>query len=126
MKRIACSLLLAIALFVAAQSATAQWTKVFQLPGTRGASAYFFNATEGVIGTGDYHPRRSLPAKIFYTMDGGATWQQSKLPSDQIIGQVTDIYFADRLNGWATIVEGSAVRGRSGIYRSTDGGRTWS
>ncbi|MDP4198335.1 MAG: choice-of-anchor D domain-containing protein [Bacteroidota bacterium] len=125
MKRILHTLLLfMLVLCAAGESGHAQWKFLTQLTGTRGASAFFFNATEGVIGTGDYNPFRSLPAKIFYTNDGGTTWQNAVLPNDQIIGQVTDIYFRDRLHGWATIKE-SFPKGWSGIYRSTDGGRSW-
>lgn len=113
-----------VALCAGMQSTEAQWTKLTQFPGTRGASAFFFNATEGLVGTGDYDPYHGLPARIFFTEDGGATWQQAHLPNDQILGQVTDIYFRDRLHGWATIVE-SNMKGWSGVFRSTDGGRYW-
>lgn len=118
------TLLIVLALLCGTQSLDAQWRNVFQLPNTRGCSAYFLNATEGVIGAGDYHYRHGLIAKIFYTDDGGNTWRESRLPNTQIVGQVTDIYFTDRTNGWATIVEGT-VRGWSGVYHSTDAGHSW-
>ncbi|HWF43713.1 MAG TPA: choice-of-anchor D domain-containing protein, partial [Candidatus Kapabacteria bacterium] len=109
-----------------AQTALGQnWSKLLQLTGTNGSSAFFFNASEGLIGTGWYLFVSTTLATIYYTDDGGATWTQAKLPNPNIVGQVTDIYFHDRLNGWATICETSQT-GWSGIYHSTDGGKSWS
>lgn len=98
------------------------WTKVLQLTETNGASAFFFNAQEGLIGTGHY--LSPTPAQIYYTNDGGATWKLSQFANPNILGQVTDIYFHDRLQGWATIREASET-GWSGVYHSTDGGVSW-
>ena len=103
-------------------SARRDWTKILQFDSTFGASAFFFNANEGVIGTGNY--RSSIPAQIYYTKDGGATWKLAQFANPDIRGQVTDIYFRDREDGWATIRE-YAETGWSGIYRSTDGGERW-
>ncbi len=111
------------ALLFARVDADAQhWTKVLQFDSTFGASGYFFNANEGLIGTGSYFD--GIPAQIYYTNDGGATWKLARFLNPNIRGQVTDIYFHDRLHGWATIREYSET-GWSGIYRSTDGGETW-
>src|ERR1039458_4366915 len=64
------------------------WSKVAQLQGTFGSSAYFFNAQEGLIGTGHY--LSNIPAQIYNTEDGGATWRLSQLPNPNLRGQVTD------------------------------------
>jgi hypothetical protein len=105
------------------RSARAQdWTKVMQLTGTYGSSAFFFNAREGLIGTGHYSG--SIAAQIYYTNDGGTTWQLAQFANPDIRGEVTDIYFRDRQHGWATITE-STQTGWSGVYRSTDGGESW-
>ena len=45
------------------------WTNVLQLSGTMGSSAFFFNAQEGLIGTGNY--LNNIPAQIYYTENGG-------------------------------------------------------
>ena len=105
-----------------APSYAQHWTNIFQLKGTYGASAFFFNAHEGLIGTGHY--QSGMPAQIYYTNDGGATWRLSQFANPNILGEVTDIYFRDRLHGWAAIREVYET-GWSGIYRSTDGGETW-
>ncbi len=99
------------------------WSKVLALSNTMGSSAFFFNAREGVIGTGHY--LSISPAEIYYTTDSGSTWRLSQLPNPYLRGEVTDIFFRDRKNGWATIREFTET-GWSGIYRSTDGGQTWS
>lgn len=106
-------------------SAIAQgdWQLLGKVPGdSRGSSAYFFNANEGVIGTGDYFLGGS--ARIYYTTDGGKTWALSLMPNLNIRGQVTDIWFKDRTNGWCTITEASYT-GWSGLYHSVDAGRSW-
>lgn len=51
---------------------------------------------------------------MFHTVDGGQTWVQ-----DNNWGSMYDLFFLDALNGWAA--------GNGGIvYRTTDGGTTWS
>ncbi len=51
---------------------------------------------------------------IWYTTDGGDTWEMA-VPW----GTIYDICFTDALHGWACGNGGA-------VYRSTDGGRTWS
>lgn len=97
----------------------------WQIVGTvtgRGSAAFFWNADEGIIGTGEY--LSGVPARLYYTTDGGKIWNISILPNQNIQGQVTDIYFKDRQTGWCTITE-AALAGWSGLYRSTDGGKSW-
>jgi hypothetical protein len=98
------------------------WKNVLQLKGTIGASAFFFNGHEGMIGTGNY--LNATPAQIYYTNDGGSSWKLAQFANPNIRGQVTDIYFRDRLYGWATIREYTET-GWTGVYRSTNGGETW-
>ena len=125
MKKVALSLVVAFStLMMLGTDARAQWTKVLQLQNTFASSAYFFNATEGLIGTGSSYFKSNTVASIYYTKDGGATWRESQLPNPNVIGQVTDIYFRDRQHGWATIAE-SYTKGFGGVYRTTDGGVTW-
>lgn len=97
------------------------WKNVFTAPNTV-SSGFFHNENEGCIGTGLYTV--GGPAQIYYTNDGGATWMLAALPGQQITGQVTDIFFRDRSNGWATI-KNEPEFGWSGVYKTNDGGRTW-
>jgi hypothetical protein len=123
MKRLIFAVILLGSVLWGRSAAHAQdWQKVLQLEGTYGASAFFFNANEGLIGTGHY--LSSIPARIYYTNDGGTTWEIAQFANPNIRGQVTDIYFRDREHGWATIREASET-GWSGVYRSTDGGQSW-
>jgi len=102
----------------------AQWKQVATLP-SRGTSAFFFNANEGLVGTGDY--KNGGLALIYYTTDAGATWTQSIMPNPVFQGGVNDIYFSDRLHGWAAVSEKNGnTTGWGGIYYSSDGGFSWS
>ena len=109
-------------LLVAAPVWSQTWQSVMTLPQASMSSAFFFNAKEGMIGTGNYNG--GALAQIFYTTDGGATWRISSLPNPRIVGQVNDIFFRTPTSGWATIHEASET-GWSGIYHTTDRGRTW-
>ena len=125
MKKFAVSFVVAISMLLMLHAdSRSQWTRVLQLQNTYASSAFFFNATEGLIGTGSSYFKSNTIAAIYYTNDGGATWLLATLPNPNIIGQVTDIYFRDRLHGWATIAE-SYTKGFGGVYHSTDGGVTW-
>jgi photosystem II stability/assembly factor-like uncharacterized protein len=122
MRRLSFFVLIVIAL--ASNAGAQSWTQVLQFTGnTIGSAAYFFNAREGLIGTGHY--RSGTPVRILFTEDGGTTWRDAALPNPNIKGQVSDIYFRDRSSGWATIIE-NAESGWSGVYHSSDGGKTWS
>src|SRR5688500_8302027 len=96
--------LVILLVLLSSSSAMAQsdWQLLGKVPGdSRGSAAYFFNANEGLIGTGDYFFGGS--ARIYFTTDGGASWSGSMMPNLNIRGQVTDIWFKDRQNGWCTI-----------------------
>ncbi|TJY40842.1 hypothetical protein E5161_17035 [Cohnella pontilimi] len=54
------------------------------------------------------------------TTDGGKTWK--KLPSPAPTSLIGEIYFHDRLNGWAV----TKATGGFQIRKTTDGGKTWS
>lgn len=72
----------------------------------------------------------AISARGFWlTSDDGRTWRQSRLPDlasggvaggrSDPLANVAEVQFVDRRHGWV------AVMGRSRIYRTTDGGRTW-
>jgi photosystem II stability/assembly factor-like uncharacterized protein len=60
--------------------------------------------------------------EIMYTANGGATWSHVTL-TPPTSGNVVGIDFADNANGWAAIRKDYS--GPSYIYRSGDGGQTW-
>jgi hypothetical protein len=69
---------LALFLIFASVSARAQdWQRVFQLPSSTMSCGYFFNASEGLIGTGNY--LGGSIASIYYTTNGGARWIRAEL-----------------------------------------------
>jgi photosystem II stability/assembly factor-like uncharacterized protein len=80
------------------------------------------------VGTGDRSGWSFTVGKGMYkSIDGGRSWAPSGLPASQYIGGI----FVDPRN--ASIVLAAAQGPRSagtagdrGVYRSTDGGRTWS
>jgi photosystem II stability/assembly factor-like uncharacterized protein len=98
MKRTLLLLVCALAFGIPSGASAQNWRKVAQLT-SNGASAYFFNANEGLVGTGNYQTGSAI--QIFHTNDGGQTWSPSILPSMNLFGQITDLFFTDRLNGRA-------------------------
>lgn len=55
---------------------------------------------------------------IFYSADGGKTWQDAKMPAKQHYAQINQVSFADANEGIAVGHEGL-------ILRSHDGGKSW-
>jgi hypothetical protein len=111
--------------FLLALSATSSyaqhWKIIFKVPST-GSAASFYNPDIGCIGTGNYPA--GYFGQIYYTTDAGRSWTRSLIPNMDFVGQVTDLYYVDRWNVWATLVEKNE-HGWSGIYKSIDGGKTW-
>jgi photosystem II stability/assembly factor-like uncharacterized protein len=90
--------------------------------------AFFFNEMVGFIG-GDEETRNmngtSKFTPIYKTTDGGKTWIETNcelIPriNANIPPVVTDIFFRDSMNGWASIEAG--IRR---LLRTTDGGLNW-
>ena len=106
---------------IASQAQAQHWQKIFTVP-TVGSSACFYNQDIGCIGTGNYPG--GYPAQIYYTSDGGKTWTRSLFANTNLFGQITDIFYVDRWNAWATLRE-RLEHGWSGIYKTTDGGKSW-
>lgn len=64
----------------------------------------------------------TAPARLFHTNDGGATWQQSTLPGNQIRG----IDFINARMGWLMIdVLKNGKFSEEDFYHSVDGGQHW-
>ncbi len=119
-RRYSISVFLFLTLLSARVSAQ-HWTRVFTLPNL-GSAAFFYNPNIGCIGTGSYPG--GFIAQIYYTTDGGNSWTRSLMPNMNLLGQITDIYFTDRWNGWATVHE-RLEQGWSGVYKTSDGGKSW-
>lgn len=60
---------------------------------------------------------------LLRTVDGGATWQEGRLPPDLggKLQRFRDLFFLDANHGWAIIWETET----SVLIRTDDGGRTW-
>jgi photosystem II stability/assembly factor-like uncharacterized protein len=56
-------------------------------------------------------------ATIQHTVDGGKTWSR-----EQTFSWITGVRFADPRHGW---LAGSNLRGTPGLFRTSNGGRTW-
>lgn len=120
-------------LIVVSVQANAQytWKKVADFGNSSGSigCGYFFDADNGLIGSGVRWSRGSdpnFPCSIFRTTDGGTTWAPTIVPT-QLAGAVTAISMQDASIGYASIMPstvGSTV-GSSSLWKTTDGGKNW-
>ncbi len=55
---------------------------------------------------------------VYKTIDGGTSWSETILPTNNMPNQINQIKFLDNSNGWAV--------GAGKIIKSTDGGASWS
>ncbi len=76
------------------------------------ACGYFWNTQHGIVGGID---------GIFYTTNGGTTWQTSAVPS--FSAYITSIYMKDTLAGWASLA--TLQPGTTVLWQTMDGGVTW-
>ncbi|MDP4199838.1 MAG: hypothetical protein Q8922_14235 [Bacteroidota bacterium] len=100
------------------------WKKVaqFAAPVARVNSMYFFDDSVGIIG----FSQGGLGCPLMRTTDGGVTWVAPNTPALTFGSTcvVTDIWFKDKLEGWATF-EMSQASGSS-LWHTLDGGLNWS
>jgi photosystem II stability/assembly factor-like uncharacterized protein len=84
--------------------------------------AFFIDRQHGWVGFTDVD---TTAGRLLRTVNGGRTWEPTKLNArqHQSAGSRVWLYFLDVRHGWAV---SSAAAGGAGIYRSTDGGQTWS
>jgi len=82
----------------------------------------FLDTERGWVGGGG--PYGEGEAVVWYTTDGGASWESVSLPS---WGRVRDIDFVDAVTGWAVTedwgVDGDYAQGA--VLGTRDGGATW-
>ncbi len=71
-------------------------------------------------------PDGTIPGVVFRTSDGGQTWQPASLPMGML--GVSQIQFVNAQDGWVLAGFGGIAAGSQAValYRSTDGGQTWS
>jgi photosystem II stability/assembly factor-like uncharacterized protein len=81
----------------------------------------FTGLSYGVVAVSDAYNYMGGASRMYYTSDGGSTWDYTEIFARQMI----DVAFADALTvyavgrGWPTMDEGAA------IFRSDDGGERW-
>lgn len=75
----------------------------------------FFDSTHGII-TGQNSE------VMLATSDGGASWTQHKVPA----GALQQFSFTDANHGWLVSIEQKPTSYDTAVYRTTDGGASWS
>jgi photosystem II stability/assembly factor-like uncharacterized protein len=89
----------------------------------------FLNASTGwvmkTMSTGTaFNPSSALGAVVYYTTNGGSTWNKSVIAQGTgIIG--AQLQFVDANNGFATVFNLSTSPGIGYLYKTTNGGATW-
>lgn len=71
-------------------------------------------------------PNGTMPNVVFRTSDGGQNWQEATLPAGSL--GVSQVQFINAQDGWLLASFGGSGAGSQAVvlYRSTDGGQTWS
>jgi len=89
----------------------------------------FLNASTGwvmkTMSTGTaFNPSSALGAVVYYTTNGGSTWNKSVIASGTgIMG--AQLQFVDANNGFATVFNFSTSPVTGYLYKTTNGGATW-
>jgi len=109
------------------------WTAVHCLANTNPASfpsCYFSNTMNGGY-LGDLAATSSLTAfvdggrnDVLVTRDGGRTWSQTTPVIGDMDSGTTGLFFANAEAGW--VISGATGTTDEGLWRTTDGGDTWS
>ncbi|MCD6017070.1 MAG: hypothetical protein K0S53_191 [Bacteroidetes bacterium] len=106
---------LLIAFILCADMISAQWTRIINSP-FRAEKIYFFNAQTGYALKND---------TIFKSTDGGTTWND--LPNSfNPYTQINDIRFISPDTGLIYVTEAISFAYPVSIYRTTNGGQSWS
>ena len=72
------------------------------------------------------HPDGTVPNVLFRTTDGGQTWQEATLPTSHL--GASQVQFVNAQDGWVMASFGGGAAGSQSVdlFRTTDGGQTWS
>jgi photosystem II stability/assembly factor-like uncharacterized protein len=100
----------------------AEWTdQIDESPGCQSSKLFFADETHGWF-VGGYDGGCDIYlSRFFRTVDGGQSW----IFSDAYGYRISDIVFSDSLQGWALDMHTIGLQGPSGLWRSTDGGQSW-
>lgn len=70
-------------------------------------------------------PKNQSPAGVVESTDGGKTWHASNQGLGEL-KEVVDLYSPDNMKTvYAAVAAHRKLDGKGGLYRSTDGGKTW-
>lgn len=69
------------------------------------------------------YPFAQTVCAMYYTENGGQTWMKKYDPNIDFV--FTDIMFTDSLSGWAVGFAGNSAENGGSIFKTTDGGTTW-
>jgi photosystem II stability/assembly factor-like uncharacterized protein len=108
--------------------ATSQWSVITRFT-SEVHSGYFFNEMVGFVGCDNETQISLIGTKntpIYKTTNGGKTWIETTVPTLTPLQSggrcsITEFFFTDTLNGWAS-TEHATTR----LLRTSDGGLTWS
>ena len=101
-------LLLLATLALLADTASAQWQKSPEFPNDFFNEVFFVDNSYGWV--------TRMSSSVSRTVDGGNSWQSSTLPNAGFSSN-RDICFVSRSGGF--------VSGEDGVWKTTDGGATW-
>lgn len=111
----------------------ATWTAVQCPANTNPASfpgCYFSNTMNGGY-LGDLAATSSITAfadggrnDVLVTRDGGTTWSETNPVIGDMDSGTTGLFFANSEDGW--VISGATPTANEGLWRTTDGGSTWS
>ncbi len=108
------------------------WTNLPVPPRSEAYSGVFFlNPSDGWIQTNKTVTGTTQGTIVTYrTTDGGHTWTSTSSPAPSWVasgfGGIGGLLFVNVTDGWFTAFADAAGQGIVAIYRTRDGGRTWS
>jgi len=79
-----------------------------------GRAIHFATSQKGWVGGNE--------GEVLYTEDGGASWQERDLPTDQ---RVMSLWLDQSGWGFAAVLNNDFLRFRQTLYETRDGGRAW-
>jgi len=112
------------------ENAGVSWTPIFDSVGTGGVGAVAVAPSDPDViwvGTGEANNMRSSSwgTGVYKTADGGKTWSGAMLPTSQHIGRIVVDPRDPNVAYVAALGPLWAPGGERGLYKTTDGGKTW-
>jgi photosystem II stability/assembly factor-like uncharacterized protein len=111
-------------------NAGVSWTQIFDSVGTGGIGAVAIAPSDPKViwvGTGEANNSRSSSwgTGVYMTSDGGKTWSSAMLPKSQHIGRIVIDPRDPNIVYVAAVGPLWAPGGQRGLFKTTDGGKTW-